>query len=125
MKPEIRVCPISNQPLPPHMHGNTKYHPGFKKTAKSQSNHKRYAAIKDISNNALQLERILEKHYPHSHNEVSIDKSLLVKDGFAWDFNSRITVINNKPVFWIINYGYSFTDQSKKKVTIYYGPTTI
>lgn len=114
-----RICPISKQPLPDHLHGNAKYHPLHKNTAKQQANSKRYDKIRDLSNTALCLDKILATHYPHSNGSQAISKLILDKERFRWDFNSRITMLEACPVFWILEYGYRFIND-KKQVVIYY-----
>jgi len=115
-----RICPVTNQPLPPDAHGNRKYtdDPEVEKIVKETNNDNRYGRIRQLDNQALRLDRILATHYHHSEEQYAISKSILDQDGFAWDFNSAMNKIDGNQVYWILDYGYSIKN---KEIIIYYG----
>jgi penicillin V acylase-like amidase (Ntn superfamily) len=119
---EKRICPISNLPLPPESHGNKKYHPDAETEAKYRNNERRYTRIRNLTNLAIRLDDILAKYFPNSNGTDAISKEVLKREGFRWDFNSTITELaDNIPVFWVLDYGYSFGDKKGESIIIYYG----
>lgn len=119
-KQVTRKCKYCQMILPGSLHGNFKYHPECLVYVKNMSNHARYGRIKNLCNDALTLDKILKQHYMHSQGVYPVKFEALEKDGFRIDFNSRITYKNNKiAIFWILEYGYSFTDRNQKNVIIY------
>lgn len=116
-----RICPICKQSLSHNDHGNRKVHEECKPKAIYWKNFFGYRKIKDIRNTAILLESILEIHFPHSNGSTPVNKNIFDEEKFKWDFNSRITnTTGNKPIFWIINYGYSYVDIKKKQILIHY-----
>ena len=115
-----RICPITNQPLPPQAHGNRKYidDPAVKKTVKDIQNEERYNTLRQLDNLALKLDRILAKHYYHSEEHHTVGKSILDQDGFKWDFNSAMNKMDGNKVYWILDYGYAIIN---KEIIIHYG----
>lgn len=89
------------------------------KIRKRKSNDARYSRTSLIANKALLHDRILAKNFPHSNGKTGIPVHILKDAGFEFDIMSCVER-TNPPIFWIINYGYSFTSD-KKKIIIYYG----
>jgi hypothetical protein len=114
-----KICPTCNQPLPEWLHGNRRYHPQCDLNRKKSNNAKRYSTIKKLDNEALRLDKILKSHFMHSNGTNPIPKSILESEKFKWDFVTSMTS-KNPPIFWILDYGYSFADNNKK-IVIYYG----
>lgn len=122
MKKE-RICPLTGQIIPKRAHGNRKYFPDEKveKQRKAKNNNRRYQRVRDISNLAIALDKILERHYPHSKETTFIDQALV--KGFDFDFVTTKSP-TNPPIFWIINYGYSFNDKMNK-IKIHYDASAV
>lgn len=114
-----KICPICNKPLPNFYNGNRRYHPECQTQRKKVTNAARYGRIKKLDNEALRLDKILSLHYSHSNGTDPIQKSILDALKFKWDFVTSISG-NAPPVFWILEYGYSYSD-NKKKITIHHG----
>jgi hypothetical protein len=124
-KPE-RLCPISKIPLPTNAHGNRKYHPVAEKEVKQINNERTNDRIRDPLKLLKRLDDILSKHYAHSNGTNSINKDILVREGFLWDCNLAITSLPDKsPIFWIIDYGYSFSDKKANNLKIHHGNNPI
>ncbi|NOT50225.1 MAG: hypothetical protein HOP10_03000 [Chitinophagaceae bacterium] len=115
-----RICPLSGQAIPEGAHGNRKYFPSetVEKQRKGRNNHTRFEKISTICNIAIGLDKILGRHYPHSAGKTPIDRSIL--GAFDWDFITKISD-TMPPIFWILNYGYSFNN-TKDKIVIHYDP---
>ena len=122
MKPKpVRICPIEALPLPTGAHGNKKYHPESEEEAKHINNEKAYSRVCALINLAKRLDDILTKPFPPSNGIEAISKDIHDREGFAWDCNSAIKLTaDNVPVFWILNYGYSFADRKGETIIIYY-----
>lgn len=115
-----RICPISNLPLSPFSHGNKKYHADAEQTAKEINNARRYQRIKNMDNLAIRLDDILARYYPFSKGLEPLRKDLLDREGFVWDFNTSVTPHEKNWIFWILDYGYSQTN-NKNLILIHYG----
>lgn len=111
-----RKCPLTGKPLD-GFHGNRKLHPDAEKLRKKLNNKQRYRKIKEMDKKALRLDAILDHYYDLSKGSIAIDKTILIN--FSWDFMTKITGSGN-PIFWILDYGYSYSD-NKKKIIIYDG----
>jgi len=117
----LRICPICRQPLPVNVHGNRKIHKQCENKAKHWNNFFGYRKVKDIRNTAITLDKVLETHFPHSTGKKPVDKKIFDDEEFKWDFNTRISKTNDdKPIFWIIYYGYSYVDSKQKQIIIHY-----
>jgi hypothetical protein len=114
--PHARTCPLTGKPLD-GFHGNRKLHPDAEKLRKKLNNKKRYRKIKEMDKKALRLDAMLEHYYDLSKGNTPIDKNILLD--FSWDFVTKITGSAN-PIFWILDYGYSYSD-NKKKIIIHDG----
>ena len=119
-EPNMRICPVSSLIVPTEMHGNQLYHPSILKEVKRQNNKERYARTGPICNLALQLDNTLNYYFPFSLGKLPIAKSLLDKCDFKWDFNSRISDDITPPIFWIIDYGYSWQNKYKNQIIIHH-----
>ena len=117
---EPRTCPISGKSLE-GFHGNRKIHPEAEKRRKKETNRMRHSKVKEINKTAIYLDKILEYYYQVSEGVTEIDKSML--SGFRWDFIIRVSD-SKPPIFWIIDYGYSYNTK-KDKIIIHYGHNTI
>ena len=114
-------CAICGQPLNENEHGNRKFHETCEKKMRWLKNRLAYQKIKDIRNTAISLEKVLEVFHLQSEDKIPLDKKLLDAEDFKWDFNSRISKTKDgKPIFWIINHGYSFADNKQNQIIIYY-----
>lgn len=117
-----KICSICKLALPATVNGNRKYHSHCAPQNKKNKNRSRYSRIKEMDKEALRLDRILQYFFLHSQGKESIDRSLLDRSMFRWDF--IIKIVGNPPVFWILEYGYSYTD-NKKKIIVHNGNKSI
>jgi hypothetical protein len=115
-----RFCPHCELPLESWYHGNRKYHPTCIKEAKNLSNHARYRRIQKMDKLALFLDYLLKTYYPLSNGKAPIDKEMLSAQGFDFNFNTSMTKENDIPLFWILEYGYSYAEDGEK-IIIHYG----
>jgi hypothetical protein len=120
-----RNCDVCGQPLPPNSNGNKKRHnkkdgKDCDKKAKQKNSKTRYAKVKKMDNEAIRLDKILESFYSPSKGSNYISKALLEDKKFNFSFITNITNPES-PIFWLLNYGYEYSDDKKDKIIIHYG----
>ena len=107
-----RICTICQQPIPDGENGNRKVHRPCEKNRKDENNAARADKLRPMDNIALKLDKLLGNYYSLSGGYTAIDRNTLTRDGFRWDFIIAISS-SKPPIFWILNYGYSYLNKTK------------